>query len=156
MGALTEPIAITPLPAGKPKSARDWLDALSAGTCDQDTFLRAVSELFKKTPDASWEVLALLDQYYRRGKIKFESFQSLQAQLQSVAIGVETNTDVSVPLPQARVTPRETGNATPIGPARTRLQGNPVRLPRRPPGRLPRRPLRLRASLRCPRRPTRR
>jgi len=125
MGALTEPIAVTPPPAGKPKSARDWLDALSAGTCDQETFLRAVSELFKKTPDASWEVLALLDQYYRRGKIKFESFQSLQTHLQSVAIGVETNTEVSVPLPQARVPPRETGNATSIGPARARLSGQP-------------------------------
>jgi serine/threonine protein kinase len=126
MGALTEPIAISPVPAGKQKSAREWLDALSAGTCDQDTFLRAVSELFKKTPDASWEVLALLDQYYRRGKIQFESFQTLQAHLQSVAIGVETNTEISVPLPQGRIPAREAGNATPIGPARARLTGQPA------------------------------
>src|ERR1700678_2952142 len=123
MGALTEPIAISPVPAGKQKSAREWLEALSAGTCDQDTFLRAVSELFKKSPDASWEVLALLDQYYRRGKIQFESFQSLQTHLQSVAIGVETNTEISVPLPQARIPAREAGSATPIGPARARLTG---------------------------------
>ena len=95
----------TPVKAAGPKTAKEWLDALCAGTCDQDTFLRAVTELSRKAPDACWEVLSLLDQYYRRGKIAFELFQKLESHLQSVAVGAETkaHAEFSVPLPTAQL-----------------------------------------------------
>jgi hypothetical protein len=93
-----ESIVTTPVKS-EPKSAKEWLDALCSGACDQETFLRAVTDLSRKAPDACWEVLSLLDQYYRRGKIEFEVFQKLESHLQSVAVGAEAHVDISVPLP---------------------------------------------------------
>jgi Protein kinase domain len=104
-----ESLVTTPVKAADPKTAKEWLDALCAGTCDQDAFLRAVTGLSRKTPDACWEVLSLLDQYYRRGKIAFELFQKLESHLQSVAVRAETkaNVEVSVPLPAQSPAPRD-------------------------------------------------
>src|SRR5580704_5271089 len=93
-----ESIVTTPVKS-EPTTAKEWLDALCSGACDQDTFLRAVTDLSRKAPDACWEVLSLLDQYYRRGKIEFEVFQRLESHLQSVAVGAEAHVDISVPLP---------------------------------------------------------
>src|SRR5580698_10281669 len=100
-----ESLVTTPVKASEPKTAKEWLDALCAGTCDQDTFLRAVTDLSRKAPDACWEVLSLLDQYYRRGKIEFEVFQRLESHLQSVAVGAEAHVDISVPLPAQQPPP---------------------------------------------------
>lgn len=120
-----EPIATTSPRSGKPKTAQEWMDALAAGSCDQDAFLRAVNELSQKSPDACWEVLSLLDQYYRRGKIKFELFQRLETHIQSVAVGAETNEELSVPLPVAPLPARESGTTTRIGAPRPRLAAQP-------------------------------
>jgi serine/threonine protein kinase len=120
-----ESLVTTPVKAAEPKTAKEWLDALCAGACDQDTFLRAVTELSRKAPDACWEVLSLLDQYYRRGKIAFELFQRLESHLQSVAVGAETraNAEISVPLPTAQ--PASSDKTPRIGPVRPR----PITMP---------------------------
>ena len=121
-----ESLVTTPVKAPEPKTAKEWLDALCAGTCDQDSFLRAVTELSRRTPDACWEVLSLLDQYYRRGKIAFELFQKLESHLQSVAVSAETKTSVefSVPLPTAQTGARD--KAARIGPVRPRPVAAPA------------------------------
>lgn len=98
---------MTPEPVdGKPRTdeefnvAQVWLDALSRGACDEAAFLRAVQKLTQKSPEAGWESLSLLDQYYRRGKIKPEVFRSLKSQLGSQLLGPATDIEFSVPLPQ--------------------------------------------------------
>src|SRR3984957_8919051 len=75
-----------------------WLEALARGTCDEAGFLRAVQMLTRKSPEAGWEALSLLDQYYRRGKIKPEVFRSVKARLGTQLLGPAMDLDVSVPL----------------------------------------------------------
>jgi protein kinase-like protein/Calx-beta domain-containing protein len=133
-----ESIVTTPVKS-EPKTAKEWLDALCSGACDQGTFLLAVTDLSRKAPDACWEVLSLLDQYYRRGKIDFEVFQKLESHLQSVAVGAEAHVDISVPLPAqqppggrlAAIRPRPTVRpaavaVSPATPASTAAAAAPV------------------------------
>jgi serine/threonine protein kinase len=75
-----------------------WLEALARGTCDETGFLRAVQMLTSKSPEAGWESLSLLDQYYRRGKIKPEVFRSVKTRLGTQLLGPAMDLDVSVPL----------------------------------------------------------
>ena len=42
---------------------------------------------FQGAGDEGWEVLSLLDQYYRRGKIKAELFHTLKSRLEGAALG---------------------------------------------------------------------
>ncbi|MEP6549010.1 MAG: hypothetical protein ABJD53_16255, partial [Gammaproteobacteria bacterium] len=78
------------------------LDTLSSGRCTPDVFLRAMRELFHANADANWEILSLLDQYYRRGKLKREIFQTLKSQLQDSALGVEADATAPVRPPPPR------------------------------------------------------
>ena len=78
--------------------ARVWLDALSRGACDEAAFLRAVYKLARKSPEAGWDSLSLVDQYYRRGKIKEEVFGRLKSQLGSQLLGPPTDLDISTPV----------------------------------------------------------
>ena len=75
-----------------------WLEALARGTCDEAGFLRAVEMLTRKFPEAGWESLSLLDQYYRRGKIKAEVFRSVKGRLGNQLLGPAMGLDVSTPL----------------------------------------------------------
>jgi serine/threonine protein kinase len=85
-------------PAGDLGAAQQWLDALSSGGCNEATFLRAVQDLIRKAPDTGWELLSLLDQYYRRGKLSLELFRTLKSQLESQLLGASHDIDVSVPM----------------------------------------------------------
>jgi serine/threonine protein kinase len=79
-----------------------WLDALSTGACDEQEFLRAVEKLTRRSLDAGWDALALLDQYFRLGKIPAELFSSIKSRLGSQLIGAGANgQELSVPLPQS-------------------------------------------------------
>ena len=84
--------------AGELRAAQQWLDALSTGGCDEGTFLRAVQEIIRKSPDAGWDLLSLLDQYYRRGKLTAELFRTLKSQLESQLLGATLDIEVSVPM----------------------------------------------------------
>ena len=64
-----------------------WLDALARGTCDEEAFLRAVQMLTRRSPEAAWDSLALLDQYYRRGKINPDVFKRVKSRLGSQLLG---------------------------------------------------------------------
>jgi serine/threonine protein kinase len=86
-----------------------WLDALSTAACDEQEFLRAVEKLTERSGEAGWDALALLDQYYRLGKIPSEVFSSLKSSLSSLLVGAGANgeelsvphdEELSVPLPQ--------------------------------------------------------
>jgi serine/threonine protein kinase len=87
MSASTDPAAWRPPAAGEQRTAREWLDALTRGACDQASFTQAVDALVLASEDEAWEVLSLLDQYYRRGKIPADQFRSLKAHVDRLALG---------------------------------------------------------------------
>jgi serine/threonine protein kinase len=126
MTAMTGPIASKPLPLGKPRTTLESLDALCAGVLDEDTFLRTVKEVAPGSPEASWEALSLLDQYYRRGKIKLEPFQRLKSHFQFAALGTDSAEEVKVPLRHLKAAPRAAGDAIPIGASVHSLATQPV------------------------------
>jgi serine/threonine protein kinase len=86
MTARTQP-ANWPQPRSEAEGAvLVWLDALAGGICTPEAFLNAVHEQTQGDSDESWEVLSLLDQYYRRGKIKAEVFHTLKSRLEGSAL----------------------------------------------------------------------
>jgi serine/threonine protein kinase len=100
MDLLTEPVIKLPRPASDTHTVTQWLDALATGACDQDTFLHGVGDILQRAPDAGWELLALLDQYYRRGKISAEAFGNLKTHLQGLLMGKGRGGEVSAPVSQ--------------------------------------------------------
>ena len=94
---MTEPIGDSARAAAAPDTAKDWLDALACGTCDEDVFLRAVQPLVQISSDAGWELLSLLDQYYRRGKIKPEVFRAIKLHFEGHLLGTSSDIEVGVP-----------------------------------------------------------
>ena len=87
MTRVTQPIAASTPPEHGPFDARARLDALSTGACDQGVFLKEVNEVLRTEPDEGWELLSLIDQYYRRGKLQADLFRSLNAHLQALLMG---------------------------------------------------------------------
>src|SRR5580692_6082045 len=78
-----------------------WLDALSTAACDEKEFLGAVEKLTQRSAEAGWDALALLDQYFRLGKIPGDVFGRLKSSLSSQLVGAgSTGQELSVPLPQ--------------------------------------------------------
>jgi serine/threonine protein kinase len=87
---------------------KTWLDALAGGSCDASAFLQAMHDRFSADPEGNWEVLSLLDQYYRRGRIGAEIFKTIKTALAESALGVgnspAADTDTRA-VPAARDTP---------------------------------------------------
>ncbi len=94
---MTEPIGDSARAAAAPATAKDWLDALAGGTCDEDAFLRAVQPLTHISSDAGWELLSLLDQYYRRGKIKPEVFRAIKSRFEGLLLGASIDIEAVPP-----------------------------------------------------------
>jgi serine/threonine protein kinase len=67
-------------------SVRKQLDALASGELDTATFLKTTLQRFRFDSDESWEVLALLDQYHRLGKIKNEAFREIKSTIGEYAL----------------------------------------------------------------------
>lgn len=86
MSASTGPTLGQASPKDEPRTARQWLEAVSSGGCDQDSFLQGVAALVRGSEDEAWEVLSLLDQYYRRGKLQPEVFRTLKAHVDRLAL----------------------------------------------------------------------
>jgi serine/threonine protein kinase len=116
MDLLTEPVTAQPRSAAEPLSATDWLDAFATGGCDQGTFVRGVGALVEHAPDAGWELLALIDQYYRRGKIDAAAFTSLKTHLQNLLMGQSGTGEISVPLRHTRTKRVPDPDAPPLAP----------------------------------------
>ncbi len=85
MSARTEPASWPQPRAGSEGEAAAlvWLDALASGICTAEAFLSAMQDQFQEDREKSWEILSLLDQYYRRGKIKADLFHTLKSSLES-------------------------------------------------------------------------
>ena len=74
-----------------------WMDALASRECSTDEFLHEVLEREQDDPDLPWEVLALLDQYYRCKKIRHDVFVSLKARLQKESLYLGSGGSVAAP-----------------------------------------------------------
>ena len=96
MTAQTEPASWPPPRTGSEGAALVWLDALASGLCTPEAFLSAVHEQFQGDGDEGWGMLSLLDQYYRRGKIKAELFHTLKSRLESSALNSDQNMTASL------------------------------------------------------------
>jgi serine/threonine protein kinase len=81
---------------------RVWLDALASGKWNESAFLQAVQERFRSDPEANWEVLSQLDQYFRRGKIPAEIFRTVKTALAESALRVINPARESAAAPMAR------------------------------------------------------
>ena len=94
----THPIGVDSSPVSTETAVRQQLDALAKGEIDHTTFLNNMKERFRFEPDDNWEVLSLLDQYYRRGKITQEVFRELKNGIAEYILGPQN----SAPSPQDR------------------------------------------------------
>jgi hypothetical protein len=132
MDLLTEPVIKQPRHIPDTRNAKDWLDALATGTCDQRIFMRGVGDLLRRVPDSGWDMLALLDQYYRRGKIDADTFTSLKAHLQNLLLG-KAGGEGNVPPPTLRdalpKTPDNSSSNPPVPPPQARAVANMASAP---------------------------
>jgi hypothetical protein len=64
------------------------LDAFVSGECSPDAFVQELSALCEATPDSAWDVLSLIDQYYRRGKLSAELFRTVRYRIERHVLGV--------------------------------------------------------------------
>lgn len=69
-------------------SLQDLLDAFLNGDSPPEVFLSELSVYCDATPNSSWEVLALLDQYHRRGKLSADHFRSFRRKIEFRALGI--------------------------------------------------------------------
>jgi len=64
------------------------LDAFVSGECSPDAFVQELSALCEATPDSAWDVLSLVDQYYRRGKLSSDLFRTVRYRIERHVLGV--------------------------------------------------------------------
>lgn len=109
-----DPVAGDPRTEGDFNVSQVWLDALARGTCDEEAFLRAVQMLTRRSPEAAWDSLALLDQYYRRGKIKPDVFKRVKSRLGAQLLGPALDVELSVPLKRQEAAPAPAAIVVPV------------------------------------------
>jgi serine/threonine protein kinase len=97
MKAFTQPVITQPRHTDEARTAKEWLDGLVGGECTLQVFMAGTGDLLRRAPDAGWDLLALVDQYYRRGKISAEIFRTVKAHLQGLLVGRGTSPDLSLP-----------------------------------------------------------
>jgi serine/threonine protein kinase len=85
------PVRIQPADVAEEDAIKSWLDALASGSCDAPTFLQAMQDRFGAEAEENWEILSQLDQYYRRGRIDTEAFNSIKTALAESAMGLSSS-----------------------------------------------------------------
>jgi serine/threonine protein kinase len=86
MSAATEPVRPPQPRRATAVHTAAWLDALADGKCTPEAFLDAMREQSLGDKEENWEVLSLLDQYYRRGKLNPQVFHALRSHLEDAAL----------------------------------------------------------------------
>jgi len=77
------------------------LDAFVTGQSSPVALAAELSAQVDATPSAAWEVLALVDQYHRRGKLPMDLYRSLTFAIKRRALGLH--------VPELRIVPRTDG-----------------------------------------------
>jgi serine/threonine protein kinase len=114
MSARTEPVSWPQPRTVIEDAAVAWLDALAGGICTPEAFLSAMHDQFQGDRDEGWGILSLLDQYYRRGKIKAELFHALKARLEGSALDGDKNVPASM-RPNAATAVAPSAVTAPVG-----------------------------------------
>jgi serine/threonine protein kinase len=76
-------------------------DALACGECSEDDFMDELSSLRESGADSAWNVVALLDQRYRRGQMPSDLFHSIQSKISRRELGAEYGQTASFQPPGA-------------------------------------------------------
>jgi eukaryotic-like serine/threonine-protein kinase len=97
-----------PAQADTGRSFEEWLDALADGECDREDLIAGVHDAIDSNADAGWELLALVDQYYRRHRIDAEDFRSINLRVQSIVMGGLQTAEVAAATPSAEGQPATT------------------------------------------------
>ena len=79
----------------------DRLEAFAGGKCSPGDFAQELSAVCDATPNGPWDVLSLVDQYYRRGKLSAELFRTIKAKIVPHVLGVRD----SAVMPELNGTP---------------------------------------------------
>jgi serine/threonine protein kinase len=78
-------------PGGADEGARSvlasWLDDYAAGRCERADMEESFLSVCSTDSEASWDALALLDQYQRRGRIEAELARDLKSKIAQLAVG---------------------------------------------------------------------
>src|ERR1700719_4623920 len=119
MKVLTQPVIKQSSHHEEDRSAKEWLDALVSGECDLPAFLSGAGDLLHQTPDAGWDLLSLVDQYYRRGKISAELFGTVKAHLQGILVGKGSAGDGNTSVPTMQDSVSTLPDEPPPGPSAT-------------------------------------
>lgn len=78
------------------------LDAFVSGECSLGVFLQELFVLCDAKPDCAWEVLSLIDQYYRRGKLSADRFRTVKYRIEQHVLGLP-DSDTVRELPDGHV-----------------------------------------------------
>lgn len=100
MSAAAKPGNPIPSTAESSSTMRTRIDALVADVDDPHAFLREVRALVKAIPEETCEILSVIDQYYRLGKIRHAVYQRAESYLGALLVRGQQSTCISVPLPQ--------------------------------------------------------
>jgi serine/threonine protein kinase len=115
-----------PTQSGNTWTFEQWLEALAQGECDCETLIRGVGDSIDENPDACWELLALVDQYYRRHRITDADFHNLNLLGQALLLETMPNEGAR----PAKAAPEKAAPATagqpPAPPPRVSVSGAPA------------------------------
>ena len=64
------------------------LDAFVSGECSLGVFVEELFVLCSARPESAWDVLSLIDQYYRRGKLPADPFRTIKYRIEQHVLGV--------------------------------------------------------------------
>jgi hypothetical protein len=90
------------------------LDAFVSGECSRGVFVQELFVLCEATPESAWDVLSLIDQYYRRGKLSADLFRTIKCRIEQHALGVP-DSDTVRELPDGPTAPEALVGAAACG-----------------------------------------
>lgn len=122
-------------------SLREYFDAYVEGAYDRPEFILLLSGLCTQDPDSVWEVLALLDQYDRKGQLRAADFASFKTDLEQTGCRATPSSQFRVRKETGATSDSSTmeiAHASPVArrtppvPERSTNRPSPVRLTRTP------------------------
>ena len=64
-----------------------WLEAELQRSGDEELLMKAIAALCRPDPERAWDILSLLDQFYRRKRIPEQLFQRVKRRTEQLALG---------------------------------------------------------------------
>ena len=112
--------AASPAMPSAAAATRACLDSLTMGAYDRGVFLREAYTLAQTAPDDVCEILSVVDQYFRRGKIRVAEYRQLKSQLGALLVYGEHGMAGAGPPPRWRDSAAPLDFTEPVTPAAAR------------------------------------